>query len=274
MRFLPATIIVSAAITVCAPVLACAEGLVPHRATYIVAGYLLEDLKGKPVLKGSAEIEYRRHCGAWHIESSLRYKGVVDGERRSLTLTSRMQESGGGRDFTFIRKVIKNGRKSVLRGTAKMKPRAGGEAFVEGPRGRVIVPLPENTLFPAAYYGRLLHALGREPEIRTKVFGFAQTGALLNVRAVMQAPDKAPKTKMTASLNSKKLWFVRFGYFDGAYDDQRRTHGARIMVNGNGVQLRFERERGWFLIKAWLTEATALVEKPCAKRNSASRTVR
>ena len=267
----PVSALVSALVFV--PVSAGAEGLVPHSANYNVAGYLLEDAKGKPVVRGSAEIEYHRHCGAWRLSYTLRYKGVVDDEPTSYKIEALIEEAKGGQGLTFTRAITKNGRKSILRGSAKFRPREGGEAFVEGPKGRVIVPLPAGTLFPAAYYSRLVNSLSRQVDFRTQVFGFAQSGALLNVRAVIQKPDGPPKTKMSPALRSKALWLVRFGFFDGAHDDQRRTRGAGMMVNANGVQLTFQREQGWLLVKGWLTEATALVEKPCARRDSASRTI-
>ena len=278
MRILCALLLISSATAVSAPVRAVADGLVPHRATYTVAGYLLDDTKGRPVLKGSAEIEFSRYCGAWRIVHSLRYKGVVDGKIRSFRLTARIEQNSDGRGLTFRRTIVKDGRKSVMQGTAGLKPRANGEAFVEGPGGRVIVPLPKETVFPATYYDRLLHALGRDSEVRTPVFGYGQTGTLLNVRAVIltpdQSPDKPPKAEISAALRTKSLWLVRLRYFDGAYGDQQRTQGASMTVNGNGVQLTFEREQGWFLIKGRLTQATALVEKPCQRRDSASRLAR
>lgn len=230
---------------------------------------------------GTYDIKVAETCDGWdtksHILLQLAFRDDTESsnERFFSSWESKPGESKAGAHYRFAVRTVKNGKTvEAYKGTAALGKKGGSARYeIPPPQGetkpRVVeLPLPRDTLFPAAHSQALLRrAEGGDALFKSVVLnGASSNGPRLMSTAIGPRVENAAQplpAEIDRALLGTPSWRMSSAFFN--LNEQRDTPNTEmfLQIYGSGVTQAFEQTFNDFAVSATLKRLRRIDTPTC-----------
>lgn len=244
-----------------------AMDFIPHRATYIMSLNTSKPGSGISGANGVMVYQFSDACDGWIVENrTVLNFNYTEGGKVATTWDFLTWESKNGRRYRFYMRSTRDGQLSdEIDGTAVMdKDRAGGEARYDKPE-RMIIPLPEGTLFPLAHTRKLIEKAKEGKKFFPQIVfdGSGTDGPFEVTAAIGRQMDGTTAGQISDPLLETMSWSVRMAFFPMEGDTTTPDYEVDLRYHENGIAQNLVQDFGSYTLRGWLSKLEPLPKPDC-----------
>jgi hypothetical protein len=243
--------------------------LASHRAGYVLKLHSAQTGSGVESATGVMIYQWADVCDGWTVQQ--RFELAVDSDQGGSKVGSEYLtwEAKDGNRYRFRSRQFQNDQMvAEIVGEAEM-PAGGGEgvAHFEKP-AEGDVPLSPGTMFPTTHFLALMDEARSGARLyNSRVFDGTEEGGDQELNAVIAQPRRAaPKQDAdpaVAALAGRKVWPMRFAFFDDSSVDGRPNYELGIHYFADGVADELRLDFGAYTVAGTLTKLERIPAPQC-----------